>query len=72
MKKIHATKLNTPVVPQHRSFRRFVKKVFASFINRQTETNQEVFQIEVIQRLKDLEELIESVNRKTIRQAKRD
>jgi hypothetical protein len=71
MKKIYATKSNTPVVPQHRPFRRFVKKLFASFIKRQPDSGQNGFQGEVIQRLKNLEEKIECVARKTMRQSKR-
>lgn len=47
-----------PVVPQHRSFRRFVKKVFASFLKRQTGGSENGFQKEVIQRLKGIEDMI--------------
>jgi hypothetical protein len=71
MKKIYATKLNTPVVPQHRLFRRFVKKMFASFLKRQPDASQNDFQSEVIQRLKGLEEMIESVARKPGRRTRR-
>ena len=71
MKKLHTTKSNTPIVPKHRSFRRFVRKLIASFIKRQTDTGQDGFKSEVIQRLKDLEEKIESVARETVRKVKR-
>jgi hypothetical protein len=58
MKKIiHATKPNTPVIP-HRSFRRFVRKMFASFIKRQTNGNENGFQKEVMQKLRRIEDLI--------------
>jgi hypothetical protein len=58
MKKIYAPKQNTPAVPQHRSFRRFVRKMFASFLKRQTDGNEAGFQKEVMQKLRHIEELI--------------
>jgi len=67
--KIYPTKPITPVVPQHRSFRRFVRKMFASFHKRQTDGNEAGFQKDVIQRLKGIEDMIA---RKTARQTKRN
>ena len=58
MKKIYATKSNTLAVPPHRSFRRFVKRVFASFLKRQPDGNESGFQKEVMQKLRHIEELI--------------
>jgi len=59
MKKIiHATKPNTPVVPSQRSFRRFVRKMFASFLKRQPDDNENGFQKEVMQKLRHIEDLI--------------
>ena len=61
--KINAKQPNAPVVPQHRSFRRFVKKRFASFIKRQAGSDDDGFEKEIKQRLKDLEEKFEFVAR---------
>jgi hypothetical protein len=63
-KKINPTKSQMPVIPQYRSLRRFVKKVFASFIKRQTGDAQEGFQKEVVQKLQGLEAKIEIISRR--------
>jgi hypothetical protein len=68
MTKIYATKPNTSIAPQPRSFRRFVKRVFGSFLKRQTDGNENGFQKEVLKRLKDIEDMIA---RKTAGKAKR-
>jgi hypothetical protein len=58
MKKTYAKNPNTLAVPSHRSFRRFVKKVFASFLKRQTDVYENGFQKEVMQKLRRIEDLI--------------
>jgi len=70
MKKIRATKLNTPAVSEHRSFRRFVKRVFASFIKHQSGT-QNGFRKIVLEKLQGLEDSIEIIAREMARQARR-
>ena len=40
MKKLYTSKPNTPAVPSHRSFRRFIRKMFASFLKRQSCNHQ--------------------------------
>jgi hypothetical protein len=69
MKKIYAPKPNTPAVPQHRSFRRFVRKIFASFLMHQGSDFQDGFCDEVMRKLRDIEAMIA---REMARQAKRD
>lgn len=58
MKRIYTTKPNTVIVPQPRSFRRFVKQLFDSILKRQRDGNENGFQKEVLQRLKDIEDMI--------------
>jgi len=58
MKKIYATKPNTPLVSQPRSFRRLVKQMFAVILKRQSAGYQDGFQKEVMQKLQDIEEMI--------------
>jgi hypothetical protein len=72
MKKIiQTTKSNTPVVPEHRSFRRFVNKMFASFIKRQSSDVQKEFQATVLETLHDIGDSIEIITREIARQARR-
>ena len=66
MKKIYATKLNTPVVPLHRSFRRLVAKILASLLK-----HQNGFQATVLDKLQDIGDSIEIIAREMARQAKR-
>jgi hypothetical protein len=71
MKKIHATKLNTPVVESHRSLRRFIRKVFTSFLKHQASDFQDGFQKEVMQKLQDIEDMImREISRQSTRQSK--
>jgi hypothetical protein len=58
MKKIYASKPNTPVVPPHRSFRRFINRVFNSLLKHQVLHEQDAFQKELMQRLQKIEDLI--------------
>ena len=69
-KKTNVAKSNTPVVPQHRSFRRFVRKVFSSFIKHQGFGYQKEFQ-SVMEKLQDIDDSIEIIAREMARQAKR-
>ena len=71
MKKIHTTKANTFLAPQHRSFRRFFKQMFVSILKRQTDAYQGGFQREVLQHLKNLESQIEAVTRGMARKTRR-
>jgi hypothetical protein len=64
MKKTRAIKFNKQVVPQHRSFRRLVRSLVASFLKHQAIVNEYTFQREVMQRLKALEDKIEVVSRR--------
>jgi hypothetical protein len=66
MKKI-ISKPNTPVVPQHRSFRRFIRKMFASFLKRQSCNHQAEIQ-KVIAMLEDIGDSIEIIAREIARQ----
>jgi hypothetical protein len=70
-KTIHALKLNTPVFSQHRSFRRFVRKMFACFLKHQGCDCQDEFQVMVVGRLQSIEDSIEIMAREMARQAKR-
>jgi hypothetical protein len=67
--KIYAPKPNTPVVPQHRSFRRFVNKLFAHFINQQCSAE---FQTSVLQKLQEIEDMIEIMAREMVRWSNQD
>jgi hypothetical protein len=67
MKKIYTPKPHTPVVTEHRLFRRFVRKMFGSILKHQDSYNQH----EVIQRLQNLEYKIEMMARAMSRQARR-
>jgi hypothetical protein len=67
MKNISAPQRNTSVVPQHRSFRRLIKKMFAGLLKRQNSDYQD----EVIQRLQNLENKIERMARAMSQQGKR-
>ncbi len=60
-----------PVIPQYRQLRRFVKKVFASFIKRQSGDYQGGFQKEVVQKLQGLEAKIEIISRQMAQRSKR-
>src|ERR1035438_1668547 len=72
MKKIiDATKPNTRVVPSHRSFRRFFRKMFASFLKRQSCNHQAEIQ-KVITMLQDIGDSIEIIAREIARQIKAD
>jgi hypothetical protein len=53
----------------HRSFRRFVSKLFAGFINQQCSAE---FEASVLQKLQDIEDMIEIMAREMARQALRD
>jgi len=66
MKKI-ITKPNTPVVPSHRSFRRFVSQLFSSLIKRQSCNHQAEIQ-KVIAMLEDIGDSIEIIAREIARQ----
>jgi hypothetical protein len=68
MKKIYATKSNTSAVQSHRSLRRFIRKVFTSFLKHQASDFQDGFQKEVMRKLQDIEDMIV---REMARQAKR-
>ena len=63
---INASKSNTPVIPQHRLFRRLVRKIFAGLLKRQDE-----FQAMVLEKLQDIGDSIEIIAREMARQAKR-
>ena len=69
MKKIYTTKPNTPVVLPHRSFRRFVRKIFASFLKRQSCNHQAEIQ-KIFTTLQDIEDSIEIIAREIARQLK--
>ena len=58
------------MVPQHCSFRRFVRKMFASFIKHQGCGYQKDFQA-VMEKLQDIDDSIEIIAREMARQAKR-
>jgi len=60
-----------PVVPQHRSFRRFVKQMFASFLKGQRGDGRDEFQATVLEKLQDIGDSIEIMAREMARQAKR-
>jgi hypothetical protein len=64
----HAPRSGLSVVPQHRSFRRFVRKLFASFLRHQGADFQDGLREEVMRKLRDIEALI---TREMARQAKR-
>ena len=68
MKKIYAQTPYTPVVPQHRSFRRFVRRLFASFLRHQGSDFQDGLREEVMRKLRHIEAMIA---REMARQAKR-
>ena len=56
--KIYAAKINTPTVHPHHALRRFIRKIFTSFIKHQTAELQHGFRKEVIQKLQDIEDMI--------------
>jgi hypothetical protein len=56
--KTKIVKPNTSLVPQPRSFRRFVRNMFASFLKRQGGGYGGGFQKEVLRRLKGIEDRI--------------
>ena len=64
MKKIYTTKLNKVAVRKHRTFRRFVRKMFGDFTKRQCCTS---FEKEAIQRLQEIEDTIEIIARQMAR-----
>jgi hypothetical protein len=51
-------KINTPTVQPHRALRRFIRKMFTSFIKHQTAELQHGFRKEVIQKLQNIEDMI--------------
>ena len=59
------------MVPSHRSFRRFVRKMFASFLKRQSCNHQVEIQ-KVIAMLQDIGDSIEIIAREIARQIKAD
>ena len=63
MKKIYAAKSNKAVISQHRSFRRFVKKMVGSILKHQNP--------DVIKRLQNLEYKVEMMARVMSRQTRR-
>jgi hypothetical protein len=72
MKKIiHAPKPNMRVVPSHRSFRRFVRKIFASFLKRQSCNHQAEIQ-KIITMLQDIGDSVEIIACEIARQLKSD
>ena len=60
------------MVPSNRSFRRFVRKMFASFLKRQSSGGQDGFQTTVLEKLQDIGDSIEIIAREMARQAKRE
>ena len=70
MEKIYAPKPNTPAVSQHRFFRRFVRKMFARLIKRQSLDCQDGLQ-NILEKLQDIGDSIEIMAREIARQAKR-
>jgi hypothetical protein len=71
MKKIYAPKPNTPAVSSHRSFRRFVRKMFASFLKRQSCSHHvEIHKITTM--LQDIGDSIEIIAREIARKLKTD
>jgi hypothetical protein len=68
---IQATKPKVPVDPLRRSFRRFIRKMFVSFLNRQRCEYPGKFQATVLEKLQDIEDLLEIMARETARQARR-
>jgi hypothetical protein len=65
-KKINASKPDMPVIPQYRSIRRFVKKLFVSFIKCQSDGYEDGFQRDnekIIAMLQDLQDSIEIIAR---------
>lgn len=65
----NAAKLNTSAVPQHRSFRSLVKQWFASFIRHQHCNCLDEFQ-KVMEKLQEIEDLIDMIAREMARQSK--
>ena len=65
----NVAKQNTSIVSQQRSFRRFVKQMFASLFKRQTCNHQAEFQ-KVLEKLQGIEDLIDIIAREIARQAK--
>jgi hypothetical protein len=59
------------LIPQQRSFRRFIKQMFAGILKLQSDAHQDGFQTEVIQKLKSLENKIEAATRAMARHARR-
>jgi hypothetical protein len=57
-KKIYAAKANTSPSPQHRPFRRFIRKMFTSLLKRQADDFEGRFQKEVMQKLQGIEDMI--------------
>jgi hypothetical protein len=65
--KIKTTKPNTSIFPHQRSFRRFVRIMFASLLGR-----QDGFQETVVGKLQNIEDMIEIMAREMARQATRN
>ena len=70
-KKTIAEKLDTSVVPQHRSSWGFLRKVFAGFLGDDGAEYQSEFQA-VLGKLRDIDDTLEIIAREIARQAKRD
>jgi len=71
MTKSYASNPHTSVAPQHRSVRRFIRKLFACFLKRQACDCQTEFQMTVLEKLQDIGDTIEIIAREMARQAKR-
>ena len=69
---IPAKKLNKRAVPQHRSFRQLIKRMFASVLNCQGHGSREELHNTILQKLQDIEDVIEIVAREIARQANRN
>jgi hypothetical protein len=67
MKTIYAPKPNTPAVPQHRSFRRFINQIIASILKHQDPNHPH----DIVERLQNLEHQVEMMARAMARQARR-
>ena len=70
MKKIYTTKLNTSLIPQHRSLGRRIKQMFTSIIKRQNPVVADDLTQGLMQLLKTLQDRIEAVERQMTQQIK--
>jgi hypothetical protein len=69
-KKVIATKRRVPAVPQNRSFRRLIRKMFTSVLKRQRGECHAMYQKAVLDKLRDIEDSIEIIAREIARQAR--